>query len=137
MTFGRIAKIGAVSLATGLILTAGVSWAKFALVDRPAFSSGLKECFKSPLCDPSPYVRIGYPWAYGSYDDSSDTLTILEYRTRQTTDYETDLVKIYGPFVGDWLVFTALSAACIETLSRLLGRKRTGTSSKRTSPSYH
>lgn len=97
------------SLFVGLLLVAGVSFIKFNYVDRPAFKAGLQECSKDPLCDPSPYTEIGYPWAIGNYDDSSDAWQMLSWVSRPSEVYGQRPTRFWWGAAGDTLAFGALA----------------------------
>jgi hypothetical protein len=91
------------SLLIGIILVFGVGFAKFYLVDKPRFIEGLGQCHKNPLCDMSPYVEIGFPLAFGVYDDTDaqTPIRLIDRRTAGDISYN-------EPFQWDYSVNLAL-----------------------------
>jgi hypothetical protein len=88
------------SVAAGIILTIAIGGLKFYVFDKPGFnpraSCNALEAQATALCDPSPYLKIGFPWAYGMYSDASGSTRVLNFS--DSSEYEG--ANVSGDYVG-------------------------------------
>jgi hypothetical protein len=109
----QIAKWVLLSLVLGLVLSLGVGWFKLAVHDKPAFRAGLQDCFKDPLCDPSPYIVMGWPWPYGVNDDQTGSVRVAGWYTSPEEYTGGNYADDYIGLAGDTLLFALPSLAII------------------------
>jgi hypothetical protein len=101
----------ALSLAFGLVLTIAVGWVKLAAIDKPAFRAAVEDCFKDPLCDPTPYISMGWPFVYGVNNDATGSIRVVALHNAPE---EYDGGKYTDDYVGfalDLVIFSLLSFA--------------------------
>ena len=99
------------SLALGAVLAFTVGWVKLAVHDKPVYRAGLADCFKDPLCDPSPYITMGWPYTFGVNNDQTGSLRVMAL-SNSAEEYDGGVyTDDYWGFAGDTLLFAVLAFA--------------------------
>ncbi len=110
----RYLKLAAISLLFGVVLTFGIGGIKYLALDKPGFDPQ-GSCGANPLCDPSPYLGIGYPLPYGSFNDASGNAAVLNFGAE-----DGELVpRYYEGFAADVALYAVLSFGALVLLARI------------------
>jgi len=112
-------KSAAISLLIGAVLTICIGGIKYLTLDKPGFDP-LGSCKGDPLCDPSPYLSIGYPWQYGNFNEANGNNTVLHFGAE-----DDELVpRYYKGFIADVTLYSLVAFVGLMVLTRFQQKKR-------------
>lgn len=113
-----VLKRAGISILIGIALTLSIGMFQYVVLDRLVLGNA-SICGNSPLCDPSANRPIGFPWAYGKYDDSSARTIVLSFTNEPSVEDKELVPRYYSGFMADVVLYTVLAFGAIVLLTRV------------------